>query len=176
LERGKKEATKFVIEATMLPYSGGGYTLTFCGLSDTGKTMLAKAILAELRLNAWGHCDAVEPAIIKGHLTRFTAELFDWRKVSDGFKDGKWGYVEAMEEPWLTVLDDVGADYDPRKIAVSKLDQVLRSRHGKWTVITCNMTLEQIAEQMDPRISSWLIRDGNTVVEINATPFHLRPK
>lgn len=160
----------------MVPFSGGGYTLTFCGLSDTGKTMLSKAILTELRLNAWGDCEAIKPTIIKNHLTHFSAVLLDWRKVSDGFKDGKWGYVDVMEEPELLVLDDVGADYDPRKISTSKLDQVLRTRIGKWTVLTCNMSLEQIADQLDARIASWLIRDGNTVVEIETTPFHLRQK
>lgn len=160
----------------MVPFSDGGYTLTFCGTSDTGKTMLAKAILAELRLNPWGDCDAIKPTFVGNHLTRFDAVIFDWRKVSDGFKNGEWGYIDAMVEPHLLVLDDIGADYDPKKISASKLDQVLRTRRGKWTVLTSNMNLEGIADQLDVRISSWLIRDGNTAVEIETTPFHLRQK
>ena len=72
------------------------------------------------------------------------------------------------------MLDDIGADYDPSGIGVSKLDRVLRSRTGKWTILTCNLTLAHIAGSLDTRIASFLIRDNNMVCEINAPDYALR--
>ena len=96
------------------------------------------------------------------------------RKVSDAMKQGRWGIVEDMEEPHLVILDDIGADYDPNKITASKIDRVLRSRSGKWTVATINLGLKDIAEKLDSRIASFIVRDENVFVEINAIDYALR--
>ncbi len=38
------------------------------------------------------------------------------------------------------------------------LDELLNARLGKWTVITSNLNIGQIAERLDVRISSRLMR------------------
>ena len=98
----------------------------------------------------------------------------DWRKLSDGFKSGRFEVLNDLESVFLLMLDDIGADYDPSGIGVSKLDRVLRSRTGKWTILTCNLTLAHIAGSLDTRIASFLIRDNNMVCEINAPDYALR--
>jgi len=153
-----------------------GYALTFCGVSGTGKTFLSNCILNELGRNKWGELESVVGFIREGHLIRSTYMKCDWRKVSDGFKQGEFGTLEDMEEVFLLMLDDIGADYDPSSMGISKLDRVLRARTGKWTILTCNLTLSQIAENLDTRIASFLIRDGNKVCEIKAIDYALRPK
>jgi DNA replication protein DnaC len=175
LVRALAAAQLFVRNVKQSAWSGG-YCLSFVGVSGNGKTLLARMILAELGLDGWGTCTEVKDMIQFGHLHKFTAKLFDLRKVSDQMKGGQWDLTEAMEEPALAVLDDVGADYDPNKIFASKLDRVLRSRGRKWTVVTANMPLEEIASKLDTRIASWLIRDENKLVQIQAGDYALRTK
>jgi DNA replication protein DnaC len=151
-----------------------GYCLTFCGVSGTGKTFLADCILNELRKNRWGALDGVQGYARKGKVIQASFMSRDWRKVSDGFKIGRFEVVDDLESTFLLLLDDIGADYDPSSIGVSKLDRVLRSRTGKWTILTCNLTLAQISETLDARIASFLIRDGNRVCEINSQDYALR--
>jgi DNA replication protein DnaC len=168
-------ARQFVAAILAHPWRDG-YCLSLCGKSGNGKTMLSEIILNELRYNGWGFCSAIPKTITGGTLLNFSAGFYDMRKVSDRFKPPHFDFsvVEAMEEHSLTVLDDIGADYDPKKITASKVDRVLRSRRGKWTLATFNLPLEKIAENLDSRISSFIIRDDNKFVEIQAQDFALR--
>ncbi len=175
LVRALDLATKFVADIKAHPFRDG-YCLTLAGKSGTGKTMLANAILAELGLDAWGECIKISPIIIQSSLQKFTGRFFDIRKISDGFKNGQWGAVDAMEETWLSILDDVGADHDPSKITVSKIDRVLRTRkeRGRWTLVTVNLPLDEIGSKLDSRIASFVIRDDNKFLEIKSDDFAKR--
>jgi len=164
---------KFVADIKAHPFRDG-YCLTLAGKSGTGKTMLTEIALAKLGLNGWGYCDTIKPIITNGRLIKFTAAMFNIRKVSDGFKDGRYGVVEVMEEQSLRVMDDVGADHDPSRVTASKIDRVLRSSRGKWSLVTVNLSLKEIAEQIDARIADFLIRDDNKFVEIKSDSFALR--
>jgi DNA replication protein DnaC len=158
-----------------------GHALSLLGQSGVGKTMLAHCVWNELQIKN-GYCMAIESRTKIGknglfHDGKFyplTARWRDWRKVSDGFKAGMWGQVESMEESGILFLDDIGSDYDPNLIAASKLDRILRSRVGKWTILNSNLSLAQIAEKLDTRIASFLIRDKNICVEIQAKDFAFR--
>jgi len=173
LLRAQSAAIGFIGDILTDPFGAGGL-LTLCGVSGTGKTMLANIVLTELRLNPWGCCERIEPRIHRGKVERFTARLFDMRKVSDGFKQGNYGVVDRMEELDLCVLDDVGADHDPSKVTASKVDRVLRSRKNRWTIVTCNLSLKEIGEKLDARIASFMIRDDNRFVEIKAMDYAKR--
>jgi len=171
LVAAKRETETFIrsIKTGLQPYA-----LSLLGNSGTGKTMLSKIVMGELRVNGWGCIESVAERIEGGKFIRATASFRDWRRVSDKIKSGEYDIIDALEEPFLLVLDDVGSDYDPSKMVASKLDRLIRSRRGKWTFITCNLLLHQVAEGLDPRIASFMIRDGNKVVEINSTDFSLR--
>lgn len=167
------EAQRFASAIVANPWEGA-YCLSLLGRSGIGKSMLARCILTALRVNAWGASDAVENRIENKRLVRFECQFRDWRKVSDKLKAGEWGVIDAMEEPQLLVLDDIGADYDPNSIAAGKLDRLLRSRAKKWTVVTSNLSLAEINTRMDARIASFLIRDRNRWVEANVKDFWMR--
>lgn len=154
-------------------FFGEGHCLSIVGKSGIGKTFLAKLILEALGHDAWHVCRRIKPIFNGNAIVHPEARFFDWRRVSDKLKAGEWGIVEAIEECPLVVLDDIGADHDPSGIATSKVDRILRSRSRKWTIITCNLNLEQIADRMDTRITSFLIRDENKVIEIEADDYAL---
>ena len=169
-------AEKFVKTVKMrgAAHDRQGHILTFCGVAGNGKTMLADSILNELGRDKWGQLSGVQGYIRSGELVRSTFMRRDWRKISDGFKTGQYEVVEDLEKTFLLMLDDIGADHDPSGIGTSKLDRILRSRSGKWTILTCNLSLAQIAEKMDSRIASFLIRDENRVCEIAAEDYAAR--
>ena len=53
-------------------------------------------------------------------------------------------------------------------------NELFNKRCRKWTFTTSNLSLDDISEQIDNRISSRLIRDGNVVTETNVIDFSLR--
>lgn len=147
------------------------YWLTLCGPSGTGKTHLSKMLFRHFmgasRFNI--DFDPVQQKVIGN-----TGQFCNWRKLSADLKSGCYELIEDLIDDWFVVLDDVGASHDPSGFIASALDQVIAGRLKKWTVITCNFGLAQIAERMDERIASRMIRDDNVVVECDTMDFNLR--
>jgi len=133
--------------------------LSLLGRSGTGKTHLARVITrffkAELAIY-------IEPGT-GAHLAR-RGGFIGWRKVVDHLRDGDYGIIDAVCNDWFVALDDIGAER-ASDFSVSKLDQVADARLGKWTVITCNFSREEIAEHMDVRIASRLGRGRNVIID-----------
>jgi len=175
LHLAKLAARTFVAAILAHPWTAG-YCLTMVGKSGNGKTMLAKIILEAIGRNPWGQCSAIPPTLANGALKRFTFAIYDMRKVADDMLSGNWQLAEAMIEPAIIVIDDVGADYDAKGIIAGKLDRVLRARAGKWTLLTSNLELGDIKTRMDARIASWLIRDDNRLVTFEAGDYALRKR
>ena len=73
--------------------------------------------------------------------------------------------LDKASEPWLTVVDDLGAGHNTDYF-VSEILGLLESRLGKWTFITTNLTLSGF-EELDQRIASRLRRDGNQFGDIS---------
>ena len=96
-----------------------------------------------------------------------------WRKIVDQLRNGDYGIMDAVCNDWFVALDDIGAER-ASDFSVSKLDQIIDARLGTWTVITCNFTREEIAEQMDVRIASRLGRANNVIVDNIYTQFKSR--
>ena len=71
--------------------------------------------------------------------------------------------VERMMTPNLLVIDDIGAEYDPSKIATEKLYLLLEHRERKWMVLTTNVPPEKWEEKFERRISSRLLRNSHIV-------------
>ena len=78
----------------------------------------------------------------------------------------------------FVVIDDIGAGTDTRKWMADKLYAIVEHRcdaPNKSTLITANLSLEQIAAEFDPRIAGRLIRNGSDkVVNVKVPDFCLR--
>jgi DNA replication protein DnaC len=133
--------------------------LSFLGRSGTGKTHLARGITRFFKAEAAIYIESGTGA----HLIR-RGGFIGWRKVVDHLRDGDYGIIDAVCNDWFVALDDIGAER-ASDFSVSKLDQVIDARLGKWTVVTCNFSREEIAEHMDVRIASRLGRGKNVIVD-----------
>jgi len=147
--------------------------LTLLGPPATGKTMLAKLCRR----------------YFSQHLDCFTDERFDpakerrirrciympWVEAVRMMLEGNYRFLTDMREAWLVIIDDIGTEYQKnRELSTSKLFEVLNAREGLWTIITANLTVQQIAEQMDARIASRLLRGGSVVIDVDAIDYNLR--
>ena len=154
------------------------YTLALLGTSGTGKTALARVAwdrIAGYGGLAWEKLGEPDPTGRQGYFRRESRSCgwHYWPDISDGFKAGEFWPCDDIPNEWFAVLDDVGADYDPNRIAAGKLDLILRRSQGRWRIVTSNLLLKQI-KALDTRIASWLIRDENKVVEITAPDYATR--
>jgi len=60
------------------------------------------------------------------------------------------------------------------EFSIGGANELFNKRCRNWTFTTSNLSLDDISEQIDNRISSRLIRDGNVVTETNVIDFSLR--
>lgn len=146
-------------------------TLSLLGTTGVGKTMLAKRI--------WRWFDAVgkwyvEP--VRGAMCVRTGQFCDWRKfIEDCLAEGDFSRSLDLCEDWFVVLDDIGSKRDKSGFGVDKLDTILARRCGRlWTVVTANLSVEEISDQLDARIASRLLRHGSTVVEVDMPDYNVR--
>lgn len=152
--------------------------LSFLGMSDVGKTHLAKEILAHVRklpkpglLVYSMEGEAPPPGWSAGLLD----SVFEyWPKLAAELFDSPDRFEHAMKAH-LLVLDDIAAETDRTGWATSKLCTLLDQRLNKWTVITSNKSMQWIHETMDARIASRLMRGRNVVLDdIQTKPYSMR--
>lgn len=138
--------------------------LSYCGDSGTGKTFLAKKI--RKAANKIPHM-AVHEKLINPVIFSF------WPDLLSRLRDGEFWMMDDLAEANLVVLDEIAVDHDPSGFAADKLCQILSRRVGKWTLLTSNWTLSKIQE-IDPRISSRMVRDESVVVACDTVDYATR--
>ncbi|RYZ88586.1 MAG: hypothetical protein EOP06_10675 [Proteobacteria bacterium] len=127
--------------------------LTFWGSPGTGKTFLSRRIY--------------EMRPIRSHWL----DWIDLCRRFQGREDIASRLRYACDAP-LVIIDDIGAEHiTPATLGV--LHGLLQTRLGKWTVITSNHSPDNWRE-MDARIGSRIIRDGNRHVDCRTVDFALR--
>jgi DNA replication protein DnaC len=141
------------------------YWLSFCGTSGTGKTFLSDIIFNKLqsRMGLINH-----PTLTCGTMRRH------WPTILKRIYDRESWHIEEMSDANLLMLDEVSCSTDAKGFEREWLWRILSGRPKKWTLITSNHSLEQIASLIDVRIASRMVRDGSVVVEINTTDFSNR--
>ena len=72
-------------------------------------------------------------------------------------------------ESSLLVLDDIGAENDPWKIAADRLCQILSRRERKFTVLTTNIKPADWPVKFDGRINDRLLRNS-CIVDLTGVP------
>lgn len=145
----------------------------FCllGSSGAGKTHLAKAIHRFWKRTAgWW--------ILQGRAGEVQqlkdSKFISWRSFMDSQREGNFSEIETIVRLPFAIIDDFGAEHDPNGFAKSRLDRIADERLGKWTVFTSNLSLEQIANKIDPRISSRMLRGSSVVIQVDAPDFNIR--
>ncbi len=176
LERMKREAASFIDD---LRNNRAPRWLCLLGTSGAGKTMLAKLIhrLYQRERHMQVDWEATERTRGKGdRIIRWRGGFINWGDaVNNRMLKGEYGFLEDLAGYSFFAIDDMASEYEKhRALSASKLYHVLESRLRKWTVITANLSLEQIGEALDARIASRMIRDGSVVVDVNVTDYNLR--
>lgn len=141
------------LRAILADPSAPGYWLTLYGASGVGKTMLATQARNHLQNNG------------------ILAQKWNWGN----------SFNRLIEDPGLTahlcrlpvlILDDIGTGYTlsdkAAELHASKLYEILESRLQKWTLITTNLSPQQIRERLDARIASRLFRGDNKLCDLTA--------
>jgi hypothetical protein len=155
------------------------YWLVLLGVSGTGKTKLAKAISEYM--TTFGEAlyrRTVAPTLPEQSMKRVLLYaqsgpwLVPWREMCP-FSDEARARMRTAQEDWFKVIDELKPETDtenagPKTFEANAMGNLLDSRLGKWTVVTTNFRLKEIAK-WDVRISSRLIRDGADVVDCDGS-------
>lgn len=170
LEKMKHGAAKFCAD---MRRGDNPRWISFLGTTGAGKTHLARQINAYFLKHLDTHL------IPNQNLTRtqfrMRGDFISWRKLAEKLRNGDYGAMQGIREDYFVVLDDIGSEYKAKSdFITSKLDEIIDARLGKWTVITANLTLEQISDNIDVRIGSRLMRGGSEVIDVDITDFNLR--
>ncbi len=161
LEKMLHEATEFLID---MRTKQKPRWLSYCGESGTGKTFLAKKIKKS----------AARIPIIAQHETLIDPVTFSfWPDLLSQLREGEFWRMDEMSIANLVIIDEIAIDHDPSGFAADKLCQILSRRVGKWTLLTSNWTLSKIQE-IDPRISSRMVRDKSVVVGCDTVDYATR--
>jgi DNA replication protein DnaC len=144
--------------------------LSFLGTSGAGKTMLAKRVW-----RWWSKSGMFYTEPMRGAILARPSQWCDWRKFIEECLSGDFSRTADLCKDWFVVLDDIGAKRDKSGAWVDKLDTILASRSERlWTIVTANLSLQEISEQLDARIASRLLRGGSVVVDVDVPDYNVR--
>lgn len=152
------------------------YWLTLSGVTGCGKTMLAEQTFAQARkhnpadrVSVWQSGHGVWSEWNRRPVSLWmTVTAFAERVRAD------FNYTERLANDYLVAIDDIGAARDQTTFIAEALYRLLNARLGKWTLLTTNFSLPEIAKTIDERVASRLIRGGNQFHEITAGDYSLR--
>lgn len=96
------------------------------------------------------------------------------KDIIDKEKSTEWKFTRRMCDAFFVVVDDLGSPRDQNGYLADCYARICEERLGKWTIITTNKPLAQIADEIDARIASRMIRGGSKVIETNAPDWNLR--
>lgn len=167
-------AFDFLMWNTNHPAAKAPYWLTICGPSECGKTYLihqAVRFIQQFRIHP------ATADVAKNPNRRIYANFYEANHlVHDAIRNGGQDFALAKDSDLLAV-DDLGTD-SGREAAIDVLYRLLSWRSargetpGRWTIITSNLSPEQIGTLYDPRLESRLRRNHNRTLEL---PKDLKP-
>ena len=139
--------------------------LTLVGKSGTGKTHLARGIWRAWNGKAMWYESHGCQLVREGQYHRFAKMVNDMRA-------GGYGIFQSCAECDFLTLDDLGTEY-ASEFSQRQLTGMLDQREHKWTVLTSNLTLDDIAK-IDTRIVDRMMRGENEVIEVDTLSYSLR--
>lgn len=174
LEHAVQECRRFVAEM-----EGGfpiGRWLTLSGKAGCGKTMLARQVLQRSkqsnpgRSGPWVRQEPSGP--YRG--PRPECVWIDATDFAQRLRDGEYDLPESYRYDWCVIFDDMGTARDKSDFIAEAIFRFCASRLGRWTMFTTNLALSEISDGIDERVSSRLIRDGNTMIRIDSGDYALK--
>ena len=138
--------------------------ITFLGNSGAGKTYLADKLKTKAPSELNYHS-----SLLKGTCR------WEWVKLLSKLREEEYWRLNDIADANLAMIDDIGTEAGT-KFSSEKLFELLARRTRKWTIITANMSLEQVAQKIDPRVASRMIRDGSEVVDVACQDFSMRTR
>lgn len=152
-----------------------GRWLTLEGKNGCGKTLLARQLFAQARRLNPGNRGMWGPFYGFDWIPdQPTCTWIDGPSFASRFRAGEYTLPESFAHDWCVVFDELGADRDPSSFVADGLHRFCASRLGKWTIFTTNLTTQEIADRIDARVASRLIRDRNIKHRITAGDYALR--
>ena len=129
------------------------YWLTLYGVPGCGKTMLAKLARHTLKEK------------------KQEVQLWNWPRVWRKCLDGEWDILDHLIDLPILILDDVGAEFTgTRKTAelnTARLYEIAEGRLGKWTFLTSNLSIDQMASTLGARFVSRIFRGNSELVDLS---------
>lgn len=136
--------------------------VTLLGKSGTGKTHCATRL--------W----RLGKKSLSFNRTGFVAQKIYWPSFVSELRAGTaFEHLQDLMIWPVLLLDDIGAERDTTGFASEQLNMLLGRREGKWTILTSNLSLENLG-QIDPRIADRIIRKPNLFVEVDTKSYSLR--
>lgn len=107
------------------------------------------------------------------------AIMLKWGKLINEMRDGERRLYNLACRDYFKVIDDLGVDSFDKDgnvtpFACQKMSEILDQRLGKWTVITANYPIKQIAQIFDTRIASRLMRGDANISFCDVRDFNVR--
>lgn len=142
--------------------------LSILGRSGTGKTHCSTKVWDWARRRfAWHSFDFYEQVI-------YWPEMIG--RLRDTTDRGARPMLKEIAAWPVLFVDDIGAERDSTGFASEQLSALLGQRARKFTILTSNLSLEQLAG-IDPRISDRIIREnGNQYIDLDLMSYALRKK
>lgn len=129
--------------------------LILIGSSNCAKTHCAKSVFKFAR-----NMGQASFSIRKDSFVVPGSAMFRWPEIVDGFKNGDYSVMDDLFLTDLIVLDDLGAEHDPSKMATNKLCQVMSRREKTFTMITTNVKPDEWAQAFDTRTADRFLRNS----------------
>ena len=144
------------------------YWLTLTGAQGCGKTMLAFQVFDQAR--------AINPgraSLWIGERRRPRCYWYTEPDFADAIRTDT-RLPEYLADDYLVLIDDLGTARERFEHVADALYRLANARLGKWTLWTSNLTHAEIADKIDQRLASRLIRDANKGIRITAQDYALR--
>lgn len=143
--------------------------LSVVGVGGTGKTTVCQSVWAAMRSRSdWSECD-YQPHRI--YWPKFVDEMVESMRNKSGISK----LLELHRWPVL-FLDDIGTSANSdwqSKWAMEKLNSLLGSRIGRWTILTSNMNHGDWT-RVDLRMADRMVRSPNILINMESTtPFSM---
>lgn len=121
------------------------HTFLLCGKTGVGKTFMTECVASAM--------------IEKGYLVSFISSMGlnnNFLKFHTTFDNNKQSYYDMFLEPELLVIDDLGTEPILKNVTINYLCALLSDRFnsGKATIITTNLSLNDILNRYGDRIFS----------------------